>query len=47
MRMGMDATSITLGTDTRDRLAEYRDLNECENYNEAIRSLLAETEVTG
>lgn len=39
----MDVTSVPLGTSTRDTLAEYRDLREFDNYNEAVKSLLAES----
>jgi hypothetical protein len=40
----MDATTIQCGTDTREMLAEYRDNNGFNNYDEALRSLLQHTE---
>lgn len=40
-RKTMDATSISpVGKGTRDRLAEYRDENDLQNYDEALRALL-------
>jgi len=42
----MDATSITLGTETRDRLKEYKENNDCYSYNEALNRLLEESENT-
>jgi hypothetical protein len=40
----MDVTSITCGSDTRDKLAAYRDANDFGNYDEALRSLLQRVE---
>lgn len=40
----MDFTSVTLGKQVRDDLADFRDRNDLPNYNEAIRALLAETD---
>jgi hypothetical protein len=36
----MDVTTIQCGKETRELLKAYRDENEFENYNEALRSLL-------
>jgi hypothetical protein len=40
----MDVTTVQCGTDTRDRLREYRDDNDLQNYDEAIRDLLNQNE---
>jgi len=40
----MDATSVTLGSDTRDRLKEYKAENGFQNYDEAVKSLLQRVE---
>lgn len=40
----MDITTVSLGTDVRDQLAEYRDREDHENYNDAVSSLLSEVE---
>ena len=36
----MDVTTVQCGKDTRDELREYRDENDLQNYDEAIRDLL-------
>lgn len=36
----MDVTTVQCGKDTRDDLREYRDENDLQNYDEAIRDLL-------
>ncbi|MFC6616324.1 hypothetical protein ACFQAS_15650 [Halopenitus salinus] len=36
----MDRTSITLGSETRDALREYKHDRELSNYDEAVRDLL-------
>ena len=36
----MDVTTIQCGKDTRDMVAEYRDANGYDNYDEALRGLL-------
>lgn len=38
----MDITTISCGSATRDRLAEYRDEHGHPNYDDAISSLLEE-----
>jgi hypothetical protein len=40
----MDVTTIQCGTDTRKKLAEYRDRNEFKNYDQALKSLLQRVE---
>jgi hypothetical protein len=40
----MDATTVMLGTDTRDTLASYRDRHGYPNYNEALSALLQEVD---
>jgi Arc/MetJ-type ribon-helix-helix transcriptional regulator len=40
----MDITSISCGSDTRDKLQEYRDANGYQNYDEALRNLLQSVE---
>lgn len=44
MERKMDVTSVNLGSETRDALAEYRDQQEYSSYNEAIRGLLETAE---
>lgn len=36
----MDITTISLGTRTRENLAEFRDSEKYPNYNEAVKALL-------
>lgn len=36
----MDVTTVQCGRDTRDDLRQYRDENNLQNYDEAIRDLL-------
>lgn len=36
----MDVTTIQCGTDTRKKLAEYRDDRGFDNYDQALKSLL-------
>jgi len=36
----MDITTISCGSDTRDKIAEYRDENDLANYDEALRELV-------
>lgn len=36
----MDVTTVQCGKDTRDDLRAYRDENDLQNYDEAIRDLL-------
>jgi hypothetical protein len=36
----MDVTTVQCGRDTRDDLRQYRDENDLQNYDEAIRDLL-------
>jgi hypothetical protein len=38
----MDVTTIACGSTTRDRLAEYRDTQGFDNYDQALQSMLAE-----
>ena len=40
----MDITTIPCGTSTRDKVAEYRDENGFKNYDEALKSLMENTE---
>jgi len=40
----MDVTTVQCGKDTRDKLATYRDKNDLQNYDEAIRDLLPDNE---
>lgn len=36
----MDRTTVVVGSDTRDKLADYRDGNDHPNYDVALRDLL-------
>jgi hypothetical protein len=38
----MDCTTVSLGTSTRNRLAEFRDEHGHPNYDEALQALLEE-----
>jgi hypothetical protein len=38
----MDITTVSLGTETRDELADYRDSQDCDNYDEAVQELLGQ-----
>jgi hypothetical protein len=40
--MSMDITTVPCGSDTRDRLAEYRDQNDHRSYDRALSELLQE-----
>lgn len=41
----MDRTSITLGSDTRNQLRDYKQDRGLDNYDEAVRDLLGGDEV--
>jgi hypothetical protein len=41
-RMSYDITTVSCGSETRDRLREYRDERELPNYDAALRELLDE-----
>ena len=43
----MDITTISLGTQTREDLAEFRDSKEYSNYNEAVKALLEQASQEG
>ena len=40
--MSLNITTVSCGSDTRDRLREYRDNRELPNYDAALRKLLNE-----
>lgn len=41
----MDRTSVVVGKEARERLAEYRDKQELPNYDVALKTLLEEAGV--
>lgn len=42
----MDRTSITLGSETRNQLRDYKKDRDLDNYDEAVQDLLGTQEVT-